>query len=486
MATYQLEHAKSGRASCKKCKEKIEKRHLRVGIMTDVPGEEYKMTKWYHIECFSLPRSLRIIGETDESFVGNILSDNTTTRLLADEKEAQFILQKIKQKSVLRKKDSLFNHRSTKYLTNIINNYAKIKKELENENEIGVEDDEYEYSSDHPQPPKMSMWNLSISPEERHQTVAYDLYSKLSVEELKDILRWNHQPVSGTKQILLSRAIDGFVNGRLGFCMTCVCGTLKLSENCTEVSCAGFYNEEFGYRELCPMNIPVNKATRLHPWYSQDPSESDKENMLKIVEDAKNPTATKSPEVEAAKTIIHDALEGLEWDMNTPEGIKKAAIDIMNEITKSSLIDLPDDKRKARMCIGKLILANKDKSSTEILEMIISQFGFKKTNQEATQRKMEALESVCGDPSNNNAMQTMLEISNLYFKEGNTNVGLTYRKVAEAIRKLDFPITDENSKGLGKGKTKKDGIGKSSAEKLYEFITTGTIKKLEEKRAVAL
>ena len=46
-------------------------------------------------------------------------------------------------------------------------------------------------------------------------------------------------------------------------------------------------------------------------------------------------------------------------------------------------------------------------------------------------------------------------------------------------------ITADNALGLGKGKTKVDGIGKGSAEKMREFMTTGTIQKLEEKREAA-
>ena len=58
---------------------------------------------------------------------------------------------------------------------------------------------------------------------------------------------------------------------------------------------------------------------------------------------------------------------------------------------------------------------------------------------------------------------------------------------ATAIKKLDFAVTAKNAKALGKkGPKKVDGIGASSADKMYEFLTTGTMQKLEEKRANAL
>ena len=93
--------------------------------------------------------------------------------------------------------------------------------------------------------------------------------------------------------------------------------------------------------------------------------------------------------------------------------------------------------------------------------------------------------------------------------------GGTYTKVA--IKDLDYEITTDNAKGLGKGKTKVAGIGKGSADKvrisilvgtlcyiihlrnvtdthtffslslsllkIYEFVETGKMAKLEEKRA---
>ena len=57
-----------------------------------------------------------------------------------------------------------------------------------------------------------------------------------------------------------------------------------------------------------------------------------------------------------------------------------------------------------------------------------------------------------------------------------------YQKAITALLSLDYEITGDNAKGLGKGKTKLPGIGKGSADKIHEFVTSGTIQKLEEKR----
>ena len=50
--------------------------------------------------------------------------------------------------------------------------------------------------------------------------------------------------------------------------------------------------------------------------------------------------------------------------------------------------------------------------------------------------------------------------------------GGTYTKVANAIKDLDYEITTDNAKGLGKGKTKVAGIGKGSADKVRIYLGT--------------
>ncbi|XP_061741748.1 poly [ADP-ribose] polymerase 1 [Nerophis ophidion] len=51
---YKAEYAKSGRASCKKCKESIEKNSLRMAIMVQSPMFDGKVPHWHHFSCFWL------------------------------------------------------------------------------------------------------------------------------------------------------------------------------------------------------------------------------------------------------------------------------------------------------------------------------------------------------------------------------------------------------------------------------------------------
>ncbi|XP_049724171.1 poly [ADP-ribose] polymerase 1 [Elephas maximus indicus] len=49
---YRAEYAKSGRASCKKCKENIPKDSLRMAIMVQSPIFDGRVPHWYHFSCF--------------------------------------------------------------------------------------------------------------------------------------------------------------------------------------------------------------------------------------------------------------------------------------------------------------------------------------------------------------------------------------------------------------------------------------------------
>jgi DNA polymerase/3'-5' exonuclease PolX len=68
---------------------------------------------------------------------------------------------------------------------------------------------------------------------------------------------------------------------------------------------------------------------------------------------------------------------------------------------------------------------------------------------------------------------------------GNRNAGASYTKVIQALKDLPYEITEKNASGLAKGKTKVQNIGDASSKKILEFCKTGTMEKLEEKRAAA-
>ncbi|CAB4059548.1 PARP1 [Lepeophtheirus salmonis] len=66
---YLGEYAKSGRASCKKCKITIEKGVLRLAIMVQSPMFDGKVPHWHHAKCFftkARPHTVGEIGHFDD------------------------------------------------------------------------------------------------------------------------------------------------------------------------------------------------------------------------------------------------------------------------------------------------------------------------------------------------------------------------------------------------------------------------------------
>jgi poly [ADP-ribose] polymerase len=185
---------------------------------------------------------------------------------------------------------------------------------------------------------------------------------------------------------------------------------------------------------------------------------------------------------EALEAELMTKAEALEWILDDKQGMKKATQDLI-ELCNGK-VDLPETN--TTMEVGKIVAANRSLQAKQVLKLVIDQFGFSLQNEEATMKKNAAIATMCEHPANAEIVKAFLELGGLYAAEHNHNAASSYKKVANAIRKLDFEITEKNAKGLGGGKkTKVDGIGKSSADKIYEFITRGNIAKLEEKRAVA-
>jgi DNA polymerase/3'-5' exonuclease PolX len=64
--------------------------------------------------------------------------------------------------------------------------------------------------------------------------------------------------------------------------------------------------------------------------------------------------------------------------------------------------------------------------------------------------------------------------------EENTHKSEAYKKAADAIRKLNFEVT--NGTEISRGPLKVPGIGKGIANKIDEYVVTGEIKKLSHRR----
>eukprot|EP00483_Globobulimina_turgida_P000571 UN00571 len=66
--SFSVEHAKSGRAKCKKCAEKIQKDSLRMGTHSESSDDYPSMTNWFHLKCFK--KKIRKGPPTKNDIVG--------------------------------------------------------------------------------------------------------------------------------------------------------------------------------------------------------------------------------------------------------------------------------------------------------------------------------------------------------------------------------------------------------------------------------
>lgn len=491
--TYCLERAKSGRSKCKKCKTAIAKGELRIGVSNPGPGD-IMMTSWYLPSCMVIGRKLKAQGiQNFEDFIrSGLLEDNTDDNILADGDEVVKLIE-----SVARNADSSSKQKASKDgkspvkkensgdLDHVSSVIAKIK-------EVALALQEEEDADISPPKKKVKVEKVKVekkikktqySEEERMKAKIYlNHYFDKTNEALKDILRWNHQPVTGKKDLLLCRLLDGhYSNARLSRCPTCGQGRLKLDEkNTNQALCNGYFDEDLQLRKSCFYVCPIDKAPRLGPWYVEEPTEDEKKQMEEQLENAKGGASGLDGDNKELEGLSKKVKE-LDWNLSNVAGIKKAANDILKIVWKE--LDLPDNEKKARMAVGKVVIANKNKSAEEMLQLIVEQFGFVSVKKTQSESKTKTLTTMCGHKANVSIMEAILELGECYFKEGNSNAGATYKKVANAIMGLDFEIDESNAKSLGKGKTKVAGIGKGSADKIHEFITTGKIGKLEEKLA---
>eukprot|EP00586_Coscinodiscus_wailesii_P018785 CAMPEP_0172510212 /NCGR_PEP_ID=MMETSP1066-20121228/227029_1 /TAXON_ID=671091 /ORGANISM="Coscinodiscus wailesii, Strain CCMP2513" /LENGTH=421 /DNA_ID=CAMNT_0013289079 /DNA_START=394 /DNA_END=1659 /DNA_ORIENTATION=+ len=421
------------------------------------------MTKWYHLECFNLPRKLLKEGIDARRFVQEMLEDTTNDGNLEEIEEK--VIEAIETKPV--PKNDVGGNSGGEG--------AKERMKRVRETWEGMRDDEDE----EPKPKKKKKGDKKGGGggvDKLELARAYGIYAEYNNNELKDVLRWNKQMVGGTKDILLQRILDGHVNGRLGLCPTCSEGKLKLEDDGETVKCPGWFDKENMMRHPCFYTCKRADAPRIQPWYTEKPPEDDENSKENIKEDMNSPLS-----------ILQASASEIKWDLSQPTGLKSAAKELIRVSTEHSKhkVAIPEDKTKARMEIGKILLSNRKKTSSEVMALLVKQFGFVAQKESAKEKKAELVSAHCQCPDNGFICMPFMEMSDLYFKEGNKNAGTSYKKAVAAIQAIDFKITKANALGLGKGKTKVAGIGKGTSEKIHELLTTGKIEKLEEKRAGA-
>jgi len=483
---YHIERAKSGRAACKKCKSKIGKGELRIGETRKKPGTDFDMVTWKKTGCFTMGRKLTASTNpplTIETFLETVLDDpdgvmddsDVFTKVKEDLEDAADSKKGGKKRAPEGESGGAIGimgvakdlYARAKEAAAAEGKPKKKRKKMDDDDDDGGDDGDAVRDA-------LVAEMEALSESDREFVTLYAFYNDMTGDGLKSILRWNGQMLAGTKNILVERCIDGNINGRLGTCPTCGQGQVKLKDTGKEVYCNGFYDEDIGARISCFYTDSVENAPRENPWFTEEPSEEVKEEMKSK---KKDPNRTKK---ENAVEESNAAVENLQFDLKSKAGIKAAASELL-KVCREQNVDLPSEERKALTKVGQLILQNKDKNEKELFKIMVDEFGLKKSTKDVEKVKKVASDG-CTVSANGSLFLAFKELGDLYFKGGNNNAGNTYRKVSEVIRKFEFEVTEENAKGLGKGKTKVAGVGKGSADKMYEFASTGTIAKLDEKR----
>jgi len=157
---------------------------------------------------------------------------------------------------------------------------------------------------------------------------------------------------------------------------------------------------------------------------------------------------------------------GAEFGAETRPGVTTSMLrDITDELVgrlKAAGYNVPDEG--ARQQLGPVTmncLADETLDVGEVLKQGAKLFGKK-------------VEVACESDANAALAGAFKELSDYEFKGGAQMKGLAYKKVSAALSDHPTPITS------GKEAAKLPGIGKSSAEKIDQFLATGKIDKLEE------
>lgn len=409
MATYSLEPAKSARATCKKCKLKIEKEDLRVGVHR-VTADDIVMVNWHHASCFHLPKKVTL-----DDFFGNLqVNDDVSKAQLAH----------------LRKQLSDTDGGATG-----------------NKRLSGASDGGSNKKSKADITKNMTSEELEL----------FEKYKAFNLESLKDFMRWNKQPIAGTKNELILRCIDGESLGALPGCPEPGCkGKLKLENG--KATCGGAFNDELGTFVRCYFSADASSIERL-PWRESKPTEEE------VMEDSKFEATVN---LESAKNLF----DGLDMSQLAD---KREAVNRFLKVARDEGIDVGSDDNAAKIKLGTLVMGNSGLSPEELLSLAESELGTVKK----TKAKLEGASTGTVCEGNEGIVKALTELSQAYFKSGNANAGNTYRKAAASVRSCPDLIL--SGKRVSKGKDKLDGVGAKCGEYIDEFLETGTISKIAEK-----
>jgi DNA polymerase/3'-5' exonuclease PolX len=180
--------------------------------------------------------------------------------------------------------------------------------------------------------------------------------------------------------------------------------------------------------------------------------------------------------IESAKSI------GRQGDANKVKDIGQLTADKMLEFLQTGNMEmlrtgkiemLRRNKRQLQNKLGRLIQERNEVALAVGVATMTS-----------TIETKEAWSSVVAKSKNSDMVAALHELAMLHQKEGKYRAASNVRKATNAILRLQFQITTENAKSLGQpgGPNKVKDIGALTADKILEFLQTGTMIILEQKR----
>mmetsp|Transcript_20534 Transcript_20534/g.42805 ORF Transcript_20534/g.42805 Transcript_20534/m.42805 type:complete len:470 (+) Transcript_20534:30-1439(+) len=460
-----VEAAASGRSGCKTkgCGKKIAKGELRIGIIST--GGDFDMTAWHCFTCYKPgPRKLKPFKESHpDDPVRGFAETFTIKEGTACDLE---LLTLTMNKAVNSPKSP---PKSPSKMQAIRKASEALAGEGEND---GVKPKKLKMDPGAPCPPAIDSAELE----------AFQIYGKMKAPALVDYLRWNDQLQKGTKDVVLNKVIDIAVRGRLARCQDCG-GKISIdADNDEMIKCGGGWDEVMNVRIACFNTWTKDSAPRL-PFISENPGD---EGLTAIREENKANDASKKA---ASSAKVESELYDLtNVTLSTPDEIKSAA-DTVLKAARGMNINLPNDDLEAKQAVGRMIMEQRTLGATTadvVLNALVDKLGVKKSAEEEAGVEERAA-NACKTAGNAPIFLFLKELSDLYFKEGNANAGASYRKATAAVKEAPFVIDAEKAKNMHK-KTcewRLEGVGKGTADKIKEFLTTGKCQKLEEKRAAA-
>ena len=211
-----------------------------------------RFCRWHHPKCFVIPSKLKKEGVTVETFVDDMLVDNTQDNSLQEHRDEIIAdIEYVAPKGSAKKRTAGGDDDEPEGVV------AKLKAQLQMlRSQEGGESSTV-----------VAAKKPRLSPHDMARVDVYAMYETYTNDALKDILTWNRQIKTGNRNLLMARIIDGQLKGRLGRCPMCIRGRMQLeNDHARQAICKGYYNEDIGAHESCNYTCLIDDAPRNHPW----------------------------------------------------------------------------------------------------------------------------------------------------------------------------------------------------------------------------